>query len=184
MCVVDLLIHSQTSMVQLWWFSYPTLYQTCNYLSMLRLNSRWEIGVSQVRSASHVRSPRVIMSLPYKMISIRKFHVKAAQQPNGPFGWCQSVLTDESWPMVRCAAHSSGWPINVSQVSGPRFTAGIKDMNLFAHLPCCQCTEACSYVSFIQNNVHADKLIHVSKRGPRLCIYMRHCTMSLLDRSE
>ena len=40
---------------------------------------------------------------------------------------------------------------------GPRFNTGIHRMKQFAHnlyLPCCQCTETCSHVSFGNNNFY------------------------------
>ena len=66
-------------------------------------------------------------------------------------------MTYGSWPNDSHAGHSS-WRRGISlRFWSSRFATGIHLMKQFAHnvrLSCCQCTEACSYVSPIQNRSH------------------------------
>ena len=73
-----------------------------------------------------------------------------------PLSWCQSVF--DGWVMAewlgRC--YNNGRRRVSLRFWGPRFATGIHFIKQFAHkwyLPCCQCTEVCYHVSFIQHNM-------------------------------
>ena len=98
-----------------------------------------------------------LLSVGWKYLSISKL-----QRCNNV--WCRSAganpfLANGSWPSGQDAGYSSGRRGMSLRFWGPRFNTGIHLMKQFAHnwyLYCCQCTETCSHVSFIQNSdIHA-----------------------------
>ena len=64
-------------------------------------------------------------------------------------GWCPS-----GWDV----AHSTGRRKVCLRFKSPRSRLGsrrlVKQFAQSWNLPCCQCTETCSHVSYIQNNIH------------------------------
>ena len=65
---------------------------------------------------------------------------------------------------------------------GPRFNTGIHPMKQFAHnwyLPCCQCTETCSHVSFIQNDIYRPGPV-VNRFCPELTRCCSQCVIPLV----